>query len=427
MLIPIYRAVSSVVRPFALPFIRRGHEIGYEERRGIYEDAKLQEIRDAAGAERSNVWLHAVSVGETQAASSVALAARASGYDRALTVSTVTVTGAKAAGDLIGGAMTAHVYAPWDFPVYTRRAVDTLAPSVYAAAESEIWPSLLYDLYKRQIPAVLFNARVSDRTWARRGFAGTFYRAVLPLFRRILARSASDSDRLVELGARSASVSTVGDLKIDAIVARTERVRGDIPDVRRRLRLAPDARLAVAGSTHEGEDTVVISAWSILRKSFPGLRLVIAPRHPERAAAVRDLASRFGTAELWSETPRGTDADIVVIDTIGTLFTLYGASDAAVVGGSFVPRGGQNIVEPAAWGTPCAHGPHMEDFAEATVELDASGNAASVRDEAELAGVWRTWLSAPRVRAAASNGYIRQNTGVARRVWETIYGIAQQP
>lgn len=423
MLLALYKALGSAAYPFIKDRLGRAHEAGSDERRGSYDDAKLATLR-AAGDQ--NIWIHAVSVGEVQAASPIVHAARADGYDGALTLSTVTPTGARNAQLLIGDEMTTHIFAPWDFAKIVRRSCEALRPSLYAAVETEVWPALLGELRARGVPRVLANARVSDRTWARRRKLAPLYRIGFNMFDRLLARSDEDARRLAAMGAQERRIAVTGDAKIDAIAARKSSADGERAALARALRIG-DAPLFVAGSTHEGEDEVVLAAFQDTASAARDARLVIVPRHPERAADIVERARADMSAELYStlQIRGGSHAPkVAVVDVIGVLFPLYSFACGAFIGGSIAPRGGQNILEAAAWGTPAAHGPHMEDFALPTSELDASGEAFAVRGAAELASVWRECLPGGGIaRSRCEGGYFKRNAGASKRIWREMSAL----
>lgn len=423
MLLSLYKAIGSLARPFVVGRLARGHEIGLDERKGRYCDEKLASLART----RPNVWIHAVSVGEVHAASPIVRAARADGWSGGGVVSTVTATGAQNVARTMRDLGVAHVYAPWDFAPYVEGACRAISPAVYAAIETEIWPALLDALRRRGVPRVLANARVSDRTWAKRARLGALYRAGYSMFDAILARSDEDAERLRSFGVGE-KVKMIGDAKIDAMNAQREAAEREIPSLRRAI--SPDgATIVLAGSTHAGEDEVVLDAFDLLRAHVRGARLVIAPRHPERAASVLSLARERHTAELSSDIKDENEAkdalaDVVVVDAIGVLYALYGVADCAFIGGSIARKGGQNILEPASWGVPIAHGPSMEDFASPTRELDAAGASACVRDARELAAFWRESISRGCVRATTP--YFERNAGAAARIWREISSFIKE-
>ena len=365
----------------------------------------------------SPVWVHAVSVGEVQTCRPMLMAARDRDPRLPIALSTTTRTGADIAGRMLDGLYDARFFFPWDIPRILRRFLDGLRPRAFATMETEIWPNLLYELHRRGIPSYLVNARLSETTFAKIMKRPSFWRPVFGWFRAILARGEGDVERFLAVGAPADRIRIIGDCKIDALL---ERRRLFDETAARKMVPAGRGPVFLAGSTHRGEEEIVLDAFARLRADHPDARLVIVPRHPERGDEVRALASPFGSVSLLS---RESDAwDILVVDRIGVLFDLYGAADAAFIGGSLVPKGGQNLMEAAAFGLPICHGPDMEDFPEAARRLGDLGVATEVADAASLASRWRESLSAA-VRDTAREGcgrYFRDLGGASERAWSTI-------
>ena len=390
-----------------LQWLRRKYDVGLDERMGRFE-----------GVPQGGVWVHAVSVGEVQSASSLV---RAMKQDSPLPclLSTVTRTGREMAEQLIGGAADRMVYSPWDVPRFVRSALDAARPKAYVAMETERWPEMLSELKARGIPAFLANGRLSERSFRKLRRQAPFWRGVLSCFERILVRFDEDREHFLApaLGVPAERIVVTGDCKVDALMNRKAKA-----DASRWAHLRRgDAPLFVAGSTHEGEDDIVIAAFRRLRRSHPGARLVIVPRHPERAlfAVAAALPYPELRADLLSRLP--DDWDVAVADRIGLLFDLYAAADAAFVGGSLVQKGGQNPLEPALLEVPTMHGPDMADFPD-TERMDRMGAAQRVRSANELASAWECALAPAereRVRRACRE-YFETLGGAAERTWSVI-------
>jgi 3-deoxy-D-manno-octulosonic-acid transferase len=403
-----YAAAASAVFPFIKGRLRKGHATGFDERCGIYTGDKLEKLKD-----KRTFWLHAVSVGEVLAASPFVDEIARSGWDGAVLLSTVTETGARSAGMLMGDKIGAHIYAPWDVPRIAKMACDALAPMAYATVETEVWPNLLAEMKRRGIPVFLLNARISDRTFAKSRFFGLL-KEVYGMFDAVFARSDEDARRLSAIGVDEGKIDVTGDMKIDALIDRKKSAERNLPELRGKIfRGAPAC--FVAGSTHEGEEEIVLDAFDrLVSGGLPEAKLVIAPRHPQRAEAVLSLARKRYDASLFSS-PETKDARIVVMDVIGFLFELYGVATAAFIGGSLVPKGGQNILEPAIWGIPVLHGPHMEDFADPASQLDASGGAFRVDTPDEIKRIWRLAAKGGLTRRSGAGDYFALNSGAAAR------------
>lgn len=427
-ILPLFGPLMTLAWPFVRRRLERGHEVGLEERLGYYSAEKCATLDGAR-----NFWLHAVSVGEVQAASAFvdAMSIAPRGCD--VVLSTVTVTGARNASLLIGRDVStrfvpsAHVYAPWDVPAIVRRACDAIRPAAYATIETEIWPNILLELRRRGVPRFLLNARVSDRTWKKRGVARSVLGEMYSLFDAIYARSDADAERLTALGADAANVFVAGDFKIDAILKRRDEASAQADALNSLLTGGGERTIFVAGSTHEGEDEILLDAFAEVAGENHQNILAIAPRHPERAAEVAALAADRGfNAVLLSELRQREASgysNVVVVDEIGVLYGLYGVAASAFIGGSLVPKGGQNILEPASWGIPVLHGPHMDDFAEAAAELDASQAAFEVRTAEDIAAHWRRAAEPSALTEPvdlARIAYFSRNAGAAKRAWRDM-------
>ena len=372
---------------------------------------------------RRPFWAHGVSVGEVQALMPVISAARYSGYNGPIILSTTTETGKEMAFRLGEGLFDFHIYYPWDKKKFVMRALQSLNPWAFATAETELWPNMLWELKDASIPAFLVNGRVSDRTWERlkgptRKKIGA---SVYELFTEIFLREKRDLERLTSIGVSADKLNVLGDTKTDALLSRKD------PATRDRWSASfcsEKYKIFIAGSTHPGEEAVVLTAFEILKKRYHQIKLILAPRHPERAKEVLDLArQRFSSCLLSSGS---FDSDVIVVDKIGVLFELYGTAFSAFVGGSLVDKGGQNILEPVSWGVPVQYGPHMEDFAEASAEFIELGIATQVNNAESLGNAWIGMME----KSDSNDGehykkisekYFERCSGSSIRTWERIY------
>jgi 3-deoxy-D-manno-octulosonic-acid transferase len=326
-------------------------------------------------------WIHAVSVGESAAAVPLVEGIRRRWPELGIVVSTITPTGARIVAERLAGA-AAHRYFPIDLPGPVGRALDAARPRFFVAIETELWPNFLRALARRRVPSMIANGRISDRSFRR-------YRWVRGLMRRVLAdvavfamQTEEDARRIVALGAPSERVVVTGNLKSDLLPEASP----DEARWRERLGLGAQTRLWIAGSTHRGEEAVVLDAFARVRVRCPRLVLLLAPRHPERADEVEDLLRERGLApvrrsRLHAGTPAGA---VVILDTVGELAALYALADVVFVGGSLVPIGGHNVLEPAMRGKPVLMGPHMSNFREGAEVLQQSGGGLVVKDGLEL-------------------------------------------
>jgi 3-deoxy-D-manno-octulosonic-acid transferase len=364
---------------------------------------RLGHIPPAKGNPR--VWIHAVSVGETL--SSVPLVRelknRLPSVD--LFFSTVTLTGQEVARKALGGLVATSFFFPFDLPGITGKFLDRVRPDVVVILETEIWPNFLGECAGRGIPVVVLNGRISDRS-----FRG--YGRVRSFFRKVLAGVTSVAMQTEE------KVSVTGNMKFD-VAPPPESVTPFLSWLQGEK--GRGGAWVVAGSTHEGEEEAVLSAFGGARSVNRSIRLLLAPRHPERFDAVADLCGRRGWPVVRKTRISGGGAEsspVVLLDTVGELPTAYAAADIAFVGGSLAPKGGHNILEPALFGVPTITGSHMENFRE-ICEIFSRGDAViMVRDEAELTGRLSEWAANPSPFAEMG---IR-----ARNLLETLRGSSRR-
>ena len=400
------------------PKLKNKYSEGYDERRGVQSQELIEKLKG-----RRPFWAHGVSVGEVQAMIPVIRAARASGYSGPIVISTTTETGKDMAIRLGEGLFDHHIYYPWDKKEFVRKAILSLDPWAFATAETELWPNMLWELKDALIPAFLVNGRISDRTWKR--LEGTLRKRVgasfFDLFTEIFLREKRDLERLRSIGVPLEKLNVFGDTKTDALLSRKDLAACD----RWAAKLGSDRyKIFIAGSTHPGEEEEVIRAFEMLKQRYPKTKLILAPRHPERAEEILAVARQKFSAGLLSSDQ--FDQEVTVVDKIGILFELYGTAVSAFVGGSFADKGGQNILEPVSWGTPVQYGPHMEDFAEASDELIELGIATQVKDAESLGEVWLQIIQAADNDSGEnyekiSGKYFERCSGASSRTWERIY------
>ncbi len=333
------------------------------------------------------IWLHAVSVGEVLAVSRLVSEIDAAFPGFRLLISTTTRTGQELARTRFGAERV--FYCPLDLPWAVRAYLNALKPRMLILAETEFWPNLLNGCFRRDIPVVVVNARISDRSWPRYQMLRRLWRPILGRLTRVLAQTETDAQRLVVLGCDPQSTSVSGNLKFDVTAAREA-------EATRLLRsIGAGFRFLVAGSTLEGEEAALLEAWPPLLAADPNLIMVLAPRHPERFAAVSALLKNSGM--VWNKRSdwEGNSASaiaplkpgqIVLLDTIGELASVYSIAAVAFVGGSLVPSGGHNPLEPAQFGVPIVMGPHYANFRAITDDLRAH-NAIRIASKEELARV----------------------------------------
>jgi 3-deoxy-D-manno-octulosonic-acid transferase len=385
---PLYVLLTYLLAPIVM--IAEGWKaLRHAEYRGRLSQ-RLGFVEPLAGP--GTVWVHAVSVGEVQAAAGLVRALQRRYPDRPFVVTTVTPTGAAQARKLFGDSVR-QCYLPYDLPGAVRRFLDRVRPDVAIILETEIWPTLYRELGRRGIPLVMASARVSARSVSR-------YRRMAGLFSDTLshglligAQSAADADRFRAIGAAPDRVSVTGNVKFDM------EIPGSTIEAGRELRarFAAGRPVWIAGSTHEGEEEAALAAHDRLLQQQPEALLILVPRHPQRFEAVRGLLRRRGlrfAQRSLGEEPSSTQP-VFLVDTLGELQMFYAASDVAFVGGSLVPVGGHNLLEPAVLGLPVLSGPYTQNAQEIADLLAASGALLIVQDEAGLARALVDLLSSP--------------------------------
>jgi 3-deoxy-D-manno-octulosonic-acid transferase len=361
-------------------------------------------VAGSAAGRRPLIWVHAVSVGEVLAVTRLVKTLDVELRDYMVVVSTTTRTGQALARERFGANRV--FYCPLDLPWAVRAFLRALKPRILVLAETEFWPNLLNGCFRRTIPVVVVNARISNRSWPRYRRLGWFWRPLLGQLSRVLAQSERDAERLGAIGCAPQCVSVAGNLKFDVRVAQ----ESDVTQILRSI--GGGLRFVVAGSTLEGEEAALLDAWPQLLFGEPQLAMVLAPRHPERFAAVASLLERsgnawvrrssfpsvgspasghdFSRAEAASKTIGALaparplrPGTIILLDTIGELASVYSLACVAFVGGSLVPAGGHNPLEPAQFGVPIVMGPHYANFTAITDALRAN-NALRIAAKEEL-------------------------------------------
>lgn len=327
------------------------------------------------------ILLHSVSVGETLAAVPLVRALRHRYPSMPITVTTMTPTGSERAASAFGKDVD-HVYLPYDLPGSMNRFLNTVNPRLVIIMETELWPNMIAQLHARNIPLVIANARLSERSAKGYGKLGKFMRRLLQKITLIAAQNAEDGERFVTLGLKRSQLTVTGSLKFDISVTPELAARA----ITLRRQWAPRRQVWIATSTHEGEESVILEAHRKLLERFPTLLLILVPRHPERFATAREMTQKAGfsyTLRSSGEIPSG-DTQVVIGDTMGELMLLYGIADLAFVGGSLVERGGHNPLEAAAHAIPVLMGPHIFNFKDICAKLQHADGLITVTDPASL-------------------------------------------
>jgi len=424
-----YKYLSGVLFMVLFPAYRlyahlKGHNRQeLSQRLGVYTHHRPSK---AAGSPQ--VWIHAVSVGEVIAASSIVKALNRQMPRCRIVFSTTTVHGYAAAEQKIGNRATL-IFAPFDFILAVRRALVIFRPDVLVCLETELWPNWLVEAHRAGVKTVLVNGRISIRSIKS-------YLRIRPLMQFTLEHvdffsmiCEADARRIELLGAPAHRVCVNGNAKYDALPFTPDPRL--IETMRRQYGLQGSEPVFLAGSTRHDEEPIVLDAYQQIQKQFQDVLLIIAPRHVERAAQIKRLVAARGlkcqlrTELMESENARS--ASIVIMDTMGELQTAYGMASIVFCGGSLVPLGGQNILEAAAWGKPVLYGPSMDDFLEAQMLLESVRGGIQVHNGADLAARVEFLLSHPHEAEAIgrrAQTAVRSNIGAATKHAAVIQKMA---
>lgn len=423
MLRAVYRAAWWIVAPLAVLrlFIRSRRERGYREHiceRFGYSAGRVPE--DDAPL----IWVHAVSVGETRAAQPLVDALLAARPDARVLLTHMT-PGGRATGVQLFGDRVLRCYLPYDMPRTVRRFLRTWRPSLGLVMETEVWPTLIDECRRADVPLVLTNARMSARSFKRAAKFGAAAKEVFGGFARVLAQSPTDAERLTALGARN--VAVLGNVKFDMASPPGLIARG------REWRRAIGARpVWVAASTREGEEELVLQAFAAL--GIDDALLILVPRHPQRFDEVAALVARrnlkLARRSQWATASDGAsqralpqDVNVLLGDSMGEMGAYYASADLAFIGGSLLPLGGQNLIEACAVGVPVLIGPHVFNFTQATADAVAAGAAVQVPDPAGLASALRELFNdKPRrvTMGAAAAAFAARHRGATERTVDVL-------
>jgi len=419
-----YSLLLAILALLSLPWwllqmLRLGkYRAGFKERLGRVP-ARLTTAKPGA------VWVHAVSVGEVLAVSGLIAELRRAQPDLTIVISTTTASGQRLARERFGEAQC--FFMPLDFGFAVRAYLNTLQPRLLILAETEFWPNLLHLARKRGTAVAIVNARISDRSFPRYRRFHRFFRRVLANVDLFLAQTAADADRLRAIGAPTERVQVSGNLKFDirqpAASKLAQDLRGAIPS---------DSPVMVCGSTAEGEEEALLHAFNQAQARFPSAVMIVAPRHPERFDKVASLIESLGAALLrrsaWAAASPITGG-VVLLDSVGELASVYAVADIAFVGGSLVPAGGHNILEPAQYGVAIVVGPHTFNFRE-IVSIFQNGDAIRIATAEDLAQTFLELLGDPEERkrlGGRAKELFVQHAGATHRTLQALRPLLARP
>lgn len=384
----LYNLLIYLLIPLILPyfifrfFTKKRYRSGIKERLGYYPDERLSRV-----AGKKVIWLHSVSVGEVIASIPLVMELKNRHPNYSIVMSTVTDTGRETAINKMP-FLDAVVFFPFDFNFSVNNAIDKIRPVIFIMLETEIWPNFLNGLNRRNIPAILINGRISDRSYTRYLSVRFFIKEVLKNISAFGMQSAADTERIINMGADKEKVARTGNLKFEHKVKEISSEA--VKDMKSSLNIKEDEKVILAGSTHKGEDEGVIKAYLTICKAIRELPLlIIAPRHLDRLPEIEAILKRYNLSFIRKTMIKKGEASVkysvILLDTIGELLTLYSIASVVFIGGSLVPIGGHNILEPAIYKKPILFGPYMHNFREIADEFKNKKACVEVKDADEAA------------------------------------------
>jgi 3-deoxy-D-manno-octulosonic-acid transferase len=419
----LYNILIHLVFLFLLPYFILTMAFEGRYRRGLVERfgfLSREKLKSLSGSRV--VWFHAVSVGETKAVIPLVRLFKNRHPEVKVVFSTVTPTGNSVAEKEGGPFIDALIYMPLDMSWVIRRVVKALGPEAFIVVEKEVWPNLVRILSSQGIPVIVVNGTISDGSFKRYRWLSFFFRPVFSRVAFFCARTEEDARKARYLGCDPARVIEAGNLKFDwepEVVGASKA-----ENLLRELRLAPSDPVIVAGSTHAGEEEILVAAFNVLKEEFRNLKLIIAPRHPERFDEVEALLTHSGLSFTRRSTGGGGEADVLLLDTMGELTSVYGLSTVAFVGGTLVDIGGHNLLEPAFFGKPVVYGPYLRSYLYMAEMLEEAGAGVRVTPE-DISDKLGALLRDEELRAKkgkAARWVVESKTGATERCVRVIEG-----
>ncbi len=391
------------------------YRIGLRQRFSLYRGDEVERMKEG-----KCVWFHTVSVGELQAARPLIRTVKERFPQYRTWITTVTESGQNLAESL--DEVDGCCYLPLDIPVLCRRFVHRLSPVCLIIFETELWPNLIHTTRRYDVPIFMVNGRLSDKSLGNYQKAKALFAPVLSCFQTIMVQSGQDQERFQTVGAKLHQIVDTGNLKFEA--AKPQSDGGISSDWRNLLGIKDNDLLLVAGSTFPGEELLLIQLTTSIRQQGMPLKLVVAPRHIERIPAIGNELKRHQFAyTLRSTLPAKKPSNIILLDTIGELKTVYAAADMVFIGKSLLEKGGQNPLEPASWSKPIVFGPNMQNFRDIAAMLIQAGSAVQIQDAEELKAVLIDWCQNQETRESIGKNALRvltENQGALERIMRVI-------
>jgi 3-deoxy-D-manno-octulosonic-acid transferase len=410
-----------VLFPFLVVyFMVSGRDTAFLQRFGFYSESVASKFTG-----RPIIWIHAVSVGEVGAALPIIRSFQSMIPNCGIVVSSVTKHG-RAYAEKSLDKNIACIYAPADMIFCVRKALSAVRPDILVLLETEIWPVWIHETHRKGIRTAIINGRISSRSVSRYIRIRSLITPVLNLIDAFSMISMTDADRIRLMGAPEHRIFVNGNAKYDRL---NQTADASVPLKMAQLyQITDDHIVWVAGSTRSGEEEILLNVYRNIAAVFPNMVLIIAPRHIERSEHIRRIAASQGYACQFRTdlTRESRTAPIVILNTIGELQAAYSIAEIVFCGGSLVPLGGQNILEPAAWGKPVFYGPFMDDFEDAREVLEKTGGGIQVRDENDLTVKMTECLKHPDLRrqiGMRAEKAVREHTGAAEKHAKIIFDL----
>jgi len=428
LLIPYFLFKMLFVGKYRKGILERFGFIGKEKIKNLTPNSELQ-------APNCTIWLHAVSVGEAKAAMPLLKGLKKKYPNLKIVFSCVTPTGNAVAAQEGLAWIDSLIYFPLDFDWVVSRVVKMLRPNVFIVMEKEIWPNVLKILKRNDVPVMVANGSISDRSFRRYTMFGFFFRRIFKNVSYFLCQTKKDSDKAIALGIESSQVMVTGNIKFDIEPPQWDPLERDV--LLQRLSITAHDKTFVAGSTHEGEEEIVLGVFERLKPEFPNLRLIFAPRHPERFDEVEEFIKKRGFSMIRISAIRSQESEIrsqekdikpevILVDSMGELCNFYSIATVAFVGGTLVDIGGHNLLEPAFYKKPVIYGHYLKSYAEMADMLETAGGGVRIDSEEEFLGKVRRLLSDEAYRQRVGNAaysVVEANKGATEKCLKVLEGL----
>lgn len=394
---------------------------GIKERFGLIDDVKINALKNG-----KVVWFHAVSVGETKAVLPLVKLLKSENPHIKILFSTTTPTGNKVAKKEGALFIDALIYFPLDLPSVMKRVIRLVDPTALIIVEKEIWPNAVRIFHNLSRPVIVVNGTISDKSFNRYKFFGFLFSKVFRSIDYFCARTESDGKKALRLGVEESKIFVPGNLKFDSSPAGSDISKGEA--LLKALSITKEDKVLVAGSTHEGEEEIILNVFKRLKNDFKNLKLIIAPRHPERFNDVEDLIKKknFNMTRRSSASRDGEAPDVIMLDTMGELSWVYSMSTLSFIGGTLKDIGGHNLLEPAYFGKPVLYGPYLKSYLYMAQMLEEAHASLRVIGEDDLYRKMKNLLEDQGLCAKMGKNastVVESNRGVTRRTLDIIERI----